>query len=235
MEIGGKTYDYYAVTQKMRSMERGVRALKKEREALRAMNLDTKEIDRKISQRTEAYKDFCKAAKVKEKTERLRYECSKENLKHSKAWREMEKQQDGFAKTEEDDTLMAGKEEKGVEVHTIGRINKNIYKCVTEDIVTDEVIITDERITHIKERHPNDYERFFSYIPDIIGNPDYIIEATKPNTAVILKEIENQGEKFKLVLRLKVKNDPAEYKNSIMTFWHIGETTWRKSLKNKLG
>ena len=44
--IGGKTYDYYAVTQKMRSMERGVRALKKEREALRAMDLDTKE-DRK--------------------------------------------------------------------------------------------------------------------------------------------------------------------------------------------
>lgn len=235
VKIGGKTYDYYAVTQKMRSMERGIRALKKEREALRAMDLDTKEIDYKIKRRTEAYKDFCKAAKVKEKTERLRYECSKENLRRSKAWREMEKQQDGFAKTEEDDTLMAGKEEKGVEVHTIGRIDKNIYKCVTEDIVTDEVIITDERITHIKERHPNDYERFYSYIPEIIGNPDYIIEATKPNTAVILKEIEKQGEKFKLVLRLKVKNDPAEYKNSVMTFWHIGETTWRKSLKNKLG
>lgn len=120
-----------------------------------------------------------------------------------------------------------------VEVHSAGRINKEIYKCITEEIVTDEVIITDERIAHIKERHPNDYERFCSYIPEIILHPDYIIEANKPNTGVILKEIEEHGEKFKLVLRIKVQGDPKEYKNSIMTFWHIGETTWKKSLKNK--
>ena len=35
-------------------------------------------------------------------------------------------------------------------MHLIGKIDKNIYKCITEDIVTDEVIITDERIRHIK-------------------------------------------------------------------------------------
>ncbi|RKI78934.1 hypothetical protein D7V90_16685 [bacterium 1xD42-87] len=37
-------------------------------------------------------------------------------------------------------------------MHTIGKINRDIYKCVTEDIVTDEVIITDERIAHIIQR-----------------------------------------------------------------------------------
>lgn len=87
--IGGKTYDYYAVTQKMRSMERGIRALKKERDALKAMNLDTKDIDYKIRRRREDYKDFCKAAKVKEKTERLRYECSVTNLKKTDAWKDI--------------------------------------------------------------------------------------------------------------------------------------------------
>lgn len=97
--INGKTYDYYAVTQKMRSMERGIRALKKEREALHAMDLDTKDIDYKIRRRTEAYKDFCKAAKVKEKTERLRYECSKDNLRRSKAWREMENAEQSIEKS----------------------------------------------------------------------------------------------------------------------------------------
>ena len=97
--IGGKTYDYYAVTQKMRSMERGVRALKKEREALRAMDLDTKEIDYKIRRRTEEYKDFCKAAKVKEKSERLRYECSKENLRRSKAWKETKSAEQSIEKS----------------------------------------------------------------------------------------------------------------------------------------
>lgn len=37
------------------------------------------------------------------------------------------------------------------------------------------------------------------------------MEANKPNTGVILKEIEENGEKFKVILRVKVESDPAEY------------------------
>lgn len=136
--------------------------------------------------------------------------------------------------TKKENVILDKKDTKeGIQVHSVGTINRDIYKCITEDIVTDEVIITDERIQHIKERHPNDYERFYSYIPEIINDPDFIIETNKPNTAVVLKEIEERGEKFKLILRIKVQGDPEEYKNSIMTFWRIGETTWRKTLKNK--
>lgn len=120
-----------------------------------------------------------------------------------------------------------------MEVHSVGKIDRDVYKCITEDIITDEVIITDERIAHIKERHPDDYERFYSYIPKILKNPDYIIEANKDNTGVLLKEIEEDGDKFKLVLRIAVKKDPEGYKNSIISFWHIGDTTWRKTLKHK--
>ena len=109
----------------------------------------------------------------------------------------------------------------------VGKIDRDIYSCITEDIVTEDVIITEERIEHIKERHPNDYERFYCYLPEIISSPDYIVEANKPNTAVILKEVGEQGERFKLVLRIKVQGDPQEYKNSIMTFWYIGDATWR--------
>ena len=119
------------------------------------------------------------------------------------------------------------------EIQSLGNIDIQVLTKEFVKIQTDEIIVTNERISHIKERHPNDYERFCSYIPEMISNPDYIIEANKPNTGVILKEIEEHGEKFKLVLRIKVQGDPDEYKNSIMTFWHIGETTWKKSLKNK--
>ena len=133
----------------------------------------------------------------------------------------------------DDDIINTSDTKEVADVHVVGKIDRDIYKCITEDIVTDEVIITDERIGHIKERHPNDYERFYSYIPEIISHPDFIIKANKPNTGVILKEIEEHGEKFRLVLRIKVQGDPEEYKNSIMTFWHIGETTWKKNLKNK--
>lgn len=120
----------------------------------------------------------------------------------------------------------------GVNVKTVGKIDTKIYNVIGE-ILTDEVVMTDERVKHIKERHPNDYERFFEYIPYIISEPDYIIEANKENTAVVLKEIEDNGEKFKLILRIKVVSDPPEYKNSVISFWHVGETTWRKTIKNK--
>ena len=37
------------------------------------------------------------------------------------------------------------------------------YKCVTPDIITNEVIITDKQIEHIKERHLHDFEKYFDY------------------------------------------------------------------------
>ena len=148
-------------------------------------------------------------------------------------WNKLKKTGKSVAKDSGSSIMKSSSTKEYIEVHSVGKIDRDIYKCITEEIVTDEVIITDERIQHIKERHPNDYERFYSYIPEIINDPDFIIESNKPNTAVILKEIEERGEKFKLVLRIKVQGDPEEYKNSIMTFWHIGETTWRKTLKNK--
>ena len=108
-----------------------------------------------------------------------------------------------------------------------------LYRCVSPDIQTSEVIITEERIKHVKLRHPDSYERFRSFIPLMIAEPDYITEANKPNTAVILKEFAENGEKFKLILRLKTADFPGEYKNSVISFWHIGETTWKKTIKNK--
>lgn len=118
-------------------------------------------------------------------------------------------------------------------IHTIAKINRKKYSCIAKDIITDEVVITKERIEHIKERHPNDYERFCRYIPEIIENPDYIIEDDRPNTAMVLKEIIEQGEHFRLALRLITPQDNPEYKNSVITFMKIREKEWRRIIKNK--
>ena len=118
-------------------------------------------------------------------------------------------------------------------MYTIGYIDIEKYKSISPDIRTSEVIITAERIKHIQERHPNDYERFCAYRPSMLQTPDYIIAANKPNTAVILKEFIENGEKFKLILRLKTPDMPEGYKNSIISFWYVGDTTWNKTLKNK--
>ena len=118
-------------------------------------------------------------------------------------------------------------------LHHVTRLDKEKYKCVSEDIVTDEVIITDERIQHIKDHHPNDYERYSTYIAAAIDAPDYIIEDKQPATAMVLKHIEESGEHFRLAVRLVTSNDNPEYKNSVLTFLKIREKEWRRLINNK--
>lgn len=86
--INGKTYDYYAATQKMRSMERGIRALKREREALGKLGMDTTEVQAQIRKKTSEYHQFCKDVGIKAKDNRLRYEAGTSELKKTKAYKD---------------------------------------------------------------------------------------------------------------------------------------------------
>lgn len=118
-------------------------------------------------------------------------------------------------------------------MHYIGKINKMIYQCVTGNIRTDEVIITDERIQHIKDKHPNDFERYCQYISQAIQYPEYIIEANKPNIALILKSFTEHNKQFKTVLKLVTSADDEKFKNSVITFMKIDEKEWKRLIKNK--
>lgn len=124
------------------------------------------------------------------------------------------------------------KEAGNIGVHYVGKINRAIYKFVETDITTDEVIISDERILHVKERHPNDYERYFECIKDMVENPQRIIETPKPHTAFIIKKYEDLG-CFRLIVRLHTSEDKPEWKNSIITFQHIHEKEFRRLKENK--
>ena len=115
----------------------------------------------------------------------------------------------------------------------IGKLDIEIFRCVTADIQTDEVIITDERVQHIKERHPNDFERYCQYMREIIENPEYIVEANKPKSALILKTFTEGEDVFKTVLRLITSDDDPAFKNSIITFMKIDDKEYKRLVKNK--
>ena len=119
------------------------------------------------------------------------------------------------------------------EIHTIGRIDRAIYRQIAADIVTDQVIITERQITHIKERHPGDFERLYPHLAEIVAQPDHILQSRKPNTALILKEISTDNQQLKLVLRLATRADQHGYKNSIITFMKIDRKEWDRLLRNK--
>ena len=119
------------------------------------------------------------------------------------------------------------------DIHFIGRLNRDIFKVVTEDIQTDEVIITEERIAHIKKNHPGDYEKFKDFIGDSLQNPEYIFQSDMPNTALIMNSVLYNGESYAVVLRIKVSDDPKEFKNSIITLMSLSERKRKKYIKNK--
>ena len=139
-----------------------------------------------------------------------------------------------LAALEKGDLKEPANKKEVIGVYTVGKINREIYRCITDDIVADEVVITDNQIQHIKDRHPGDYERFSQYFSEIVSQPDYILESNKPNTAFLLKSIEDNENNFQLILRIKTSGDPEHYKNSIITFLKIDQRKWDKYLRNKV-
>ena len=107
-----------------------------------------------------------------------------------------------------------------------------MYERIAPSITTDEVIITDERITH-SNLHDQAYEKFGQYIPEVLADPDFIFRDKMPNTAVLIKEIFCEDKHLQLVLRLHVPQDHPQYKNSIISFWDISSKRRENYERNK--
>lgn len=117
------------------------------------------------------------------------------------------------------------------DVNFVCKIDRSLYRIVEQDLVTDEVIITEQQILHIEEGHPGDYNRLAAYIPDVLQQPDYILRGNRPHTALVLKQISTPEMTAEVVLHLKVSGDPEEYKNSIITMWNISQKRFRRLLR----
>lgn len=118
-------------------------------------------------------------------------------------------------------------------MHSVGRINRDIYKCITEDIVTDEVIITENQMQHILDRHPDAYAEIIDYLSDIIRDPDFIIEDKHDNTGLVIKRVKLEKEYAQMVLRICTSDDNPNYKNSVISCWEISEKRLQNYLRNK--
>ncbi len=117
---------------------------------------------------------------------------------------------------------------------TIGKIDIEKYQKVTEKtILTDEVIITNNRIEHIIERRGlyfyNEYKKYFS---EIVFNPDYIFKDVRENTALVSKRINHNGNNINIVIKLVVEGENTNYKNSIITVIKENEKRFAQRLRN---
>ena len=82
-----KELDGYAQTQEMRRMEYTIRRLKREREAMQRLNIDTFPIEQKISHKTENYGAFCRLCGFKPSSIRTYYQGNTADLTKTEAWK----------------------------------------------------------------------------------------------------------------------------------------------------
>ena len=114
----------------------------------------------------------------------------------------------------------------------VGKIDIEIYQCITDDIVTNEVVITENQLQHIKERHSDAYENVVTNLKDVIESPDYIIEDKHKNTGLVIRKIKTD-DNFQIVLRICTSEDENGYKNSVISSWKISEKRLQNYLRNK--
>lgn len=96
---------------------------------------------------------------------------------------------------------------------------------------TEEIIVTQERLEHIKERHAEDYPMFDEFAPQAVKNPDLVLkDAQNEGTIFVVKKLSRTN--LNVVVRLALVTDEDGYKNSVMTFYRIREKNLKK-LENK--
>lgn len=115
----------------------------------------------------------------------------------------------------------------------IGKLDRKLYSCISNEITTDDVIITEERIQHIRQHHPGHFEVIEPYLYLAINEPDYILE-NMPSTAILLKEIVDNDLRLQIVLRLHTVTDQEGFQNSIISAWQIRDKEYRRLLRNKV-
>lgn len=119
-------------------------------------------------------------------------------------------------------------------VEQIAKIDKNRVRKITESIDTERVVLLRERIEHIQQKHPGDYEAFGQYLQDVIQSPDFIMRDKKhPYTGIYVKYHHNADTGLRATIRYHVDGEIEGYANSVLTYQHIRDQEYRRLEKKE--
>ena len=119
------------------------------------------------------------------------------------------------------------------EITKLGMLNTQPLEKEFGELKTAEIVVTDERIEHIKLRHPDDFALFKQYGSVTVETPDIIVkDCINTNTVFMIKRLENTN--LNVVAKLILDTDQSNRKNSVMTFYRIRNSNLKKlEKKNK--
>ena len=120
------------------------------------------------------------------------------------------------------------------DVKDLGTLNIEIYRCITEEIATDRVIISEEQLTHMAKHHPEAYEETLIDLKSTIQSPEYIFKDDKhANTGLVAKHINANNESLYIVLRICTNSKGGSLANSVISGWKISQKRLENYLRHK--
>ena len=124
---------------------------------------------------------------------------------------------------------------KSEELKFIGKLNINNLSLYKDIFITDEVILTNERLyRHILIYHSSEYKQLKPYLKNIVEDPDIILNDNKNNnTIILLKKLPEINKNGRVVIKIAIADDNKHPKNSIITLMKLNDRTWKQTLKNR--
>lgn len=114
----------------------------------------------------------------------------------------------------------------------LGTLNLSIYNCISPEIATDRVVISNEQISHIVGRHPDSYAEVLSNLQYALQDPDFILRDPQHEyTGLVIRRISNTDHHFYLVLRICTNTMGNKYSNSIISGWKINTRRLERYLR----
>ena len=98
----------------------------------------------------------------------------------------------------------------------------------------NEVILRDERLEHIKERHPEVVDTLKDNYKKVVKDPDYILKDSNHNDTVLFIKTLFDKQNLSTVIKLEIpKNVRGDYKSSVITAYKMNEKRLKREIKKK--
>ena len=222
-----KEYTLYEAKQRQRKMETAMRAQREKVVLLKQGGAEPDDVmlaRAKYQGQLNEYSRFCRKMGLTEERERIYYDMHGRVAPSTRKY---------IAKAGGSGIIKSksvNEENSVAEIRNLGKINIKVLEKEFGKIQTDEIIVTNERIDHIKERHPEDYNLFEKYGKESVSSPDLIIKDMKnKGTVFMVKKLPETN--LNVVVRVVLETDDSKLKNSVMTFYRIREKNLKKLIE----
>lgn len=89
----------------------------------------------------------------------------------------------------------------------IGKVTKKMIRILGLDYKEEvPVLVGEANISHMKEEHPKDFEKYGANIEDIINNPTYLARNKKKKSIEFIKEYKIDNEYVLVAVRVSGNN-----------------------------